>query len=101
MARYYSNHPEEWKKYNLFTNNCEHFVQFCATGKKRSNQVMLGTGYVVDRIGSRLHRTSPKQKESKYAQPQMEEMVCIRNPNIEDSALIPKMDEGMLLKSVS
>lgn len=32
-------HAEKWGKYDIFTNNCEHFSRFCRTGKKQSPQV--------------------------------------------------------------
>ena len=35
-------HSEEWGKYNLFTNNCEHFSRFCKVGRRESAQVRNG-----------------------------------------------------------
>lgn len=39
------------KKYNVLTNNCEHFVAWCKTGQKNSEQIrdlaaLLGSGFV-------------------------------------------------------
>ncbi len=31
-AEYYLEHPDEWEKYDLFTNNCEKFCIYCKTG---------------------------------------------------------------------
>ena len=33
-AMYYALHPEKWKSYNLFTNNCEHFAFQMTVGAK-------------------------------------------------------------------
>lgn len=33
-AEYYLAHPEEWGKYDFFTNNCEIFCIYCKTGEK-------------------------------------------------------------------
>ena len=39
-ANYFYKNPEEWGKYDLVCNNCEHFATFCATGEKHSVQVV-------------------------------------------------------------
>lgn len=33
-AIHYADHPDEWEKYNLVTNNCEMFAIFCKTGNR-------------------------------------------------------------------
>lgn len=35
-------HAEEWGKYNLITNNCEHLSRMCKTGRRESAQVKKG-----------------------------------------------------------
>ena len=32
-AEYYAKHPEEWPVYDPVTNNCEHFANYCKTGR--------------------------------------------------------------------
>ena len=39
-AEYYLKNKKEWGGYNLASNNCEHFAAYCATGEKRSGQVV-------------------------------------------------------------
>ena len=38
-AKYYLQNPDKWGRYNVFTNNCEHFAYCCKTSNKRSAQV--------------------------------------------------------------
>lgn len=37
-AEYYLQNPAKWGRYNLITNNCEHFAYYCKTGIKMSAQ---------------------------------------------------------------
>ena len=38
-AEYYLQNPDKWGRYNVLTNNCEHFAYCCKTSNKRSSQV--------------------------------------------------------------
>ena len=33
VAKYFLKNPNEWKKYHVETNNCNHFAYFCKTGE--------------------------------------------------------------------
>ena len=50
-AEYYLENKEEWGEYSLVSNNCEHFATYCATGKKKSGQVVKGVVAGIVGIG--------------------------------------------------
>lgn len=68
----------EYYKYNLFTNNCEHFATFCATGRMYSLQVedfesRSLSSYIKERLKSKV---SGKDEQSRC-------FICIPSKNIE------------------
>jgi hypothetical protein len=57
--------------YNVTFNNCEHFVEWCITGKSKSKQIdlLLGAmggvpGFLVSRGGAKLYAASKKPKKN-------------------------------------
>ncbi|KAH3727103.1 uncharacterized protein LOC127853555 [Dreissena polymorpha] len=63
------------KRYNLFTNNCEHFATYCVTGKGQSNQtkeavekagigfgeaILISTPHVIKSVKTRLNKSNDK-----------------------------------------
>lgn len=77
IYNYIRKHPEAYR-YNLFTNNCEHFATYCATGIMYSLQVR--------EIASRGLQAFVQEKlKSKYRDGnQNKEYECIRCENIEN-----------------
>ena len=51
--------------YDLLFNNCEHFVNWCLTGKSKSNQVRLGTAGVAALIFAGGFLLNRKKKNDK------------------------------------
>jgi cell wall-associated NlpC family hydrolase len=54
------------KGYSLTFNNCEHFATFCATGKKKSNQIRNVVGAIVGislaTVGTIIRKKSTKKE---------------------------------------
>lgn len=82
IYHYIRKHPEAYR-YNLFTNNCEHFATYCATGIMYSLQVAEIASRVLSSI---VHGT------------QNREYKCIPCENIEniDSTSIMEFWDGIL-----
>ena len=63
-AEYYLEHPDEFGKYDLITNNCEHFAYHCKTGEHliagQSSRVVPFVGPVVtdlvESVADTVHR---------------------------------------------
>lgn len=91
IYHYIRNHPEAYR-YNLFTNNCEHFATYCATGNMYSLQV-------AEFASSGLSSFVQSKLESKYRDGnQNREYKCIPCGNIEniDSTSITEFWDGIL-----
>lgn len=81
-------HPGSYK-YNLFTNNCEHFATFCATGRMHSLQVAdFGSRSLPSYIKDRLKKKFGISEENE----QRKCFLCIPSNTIESKNGVKKGD---------
>ena len=55
------------EKYNLVTNNCEHFAMWCITGRSSCDQINKGLEMVNEEVGQRLVSKAATRAEAKIA----------------------------------
>ena len=55
------------EKYNLVTNNCEHFAMWCITGRSSCDQINKGLEMVYEGVGQRLVSKAATRAEAKIA----------------------------------
>ena len=55
------------EKYNLVTNNCEHFAMWCITGRSSYDQINKGLEMVNEEVGQRLVSKAATRAEAKIA----------------------------------
>lgn len=65
ICKYTKEHPESYE-YNLFTNNCEHFATYCATGEMYSLQVAEFSSSDFRSIFDSIFKSGQKENQKTY-----------------------------------